>query len=83
MEAIFTKRTYYVEENTGPERSAGAGEEIDFLICQDSTGSRTFVWPTNVKGGMTIGSTASKCSAQAFAFDGSSAYATSPGVTNM
>jgi hypothetical protein len=63
--------------------NASAGEKIDFIVCQDSTGSRTFVWPTNLKGGMTIGSTASKCSAQTFVFDGSNAFATSPGVTNM
>jgi hypothetical protein len=63
--------------------NATAGEQIHFLICQDATGNRTFVWPSNVKGGMTIGSTASKCSAQTFMFDGTSAYALSPGVANM
>ncbi|GEM_PF-941271 len=63
--------------------NASAGEQLNFIICQDSTGSRTFVWPSNVKGAMTIGSTASKCSAQSFVFDGSNAEATSPGVTNM
>lgn len=63
--------------------NASAGEEIDFIVCQDSTGGRTFVWPANLKGGMTIGSTASKCSAQSFVFDGSNAYASSPGVTNL
>ncbi|MBZ5516116.1 MAG: hypothetical protein LAN62_14965 [Acidobacteriia bacterium] len=63
--------------------NATAGEQINFLICQDATGNRTFVWPSNVKGGMTIGSTASKCSAQTFIFDGTSAYALSAGVTNM
>ncbi len=62
---------------------APTGGVIYFLICQDGTGSRTFTWPTNVKGGMTIGSTASKCSAQPFAFDGTNAYALSAGVTNM
>jgi hypothetical protein len=61
-----------------------AGEHIDFLICQDGTGSRTFVWPTNTKGGMTIGSTASTCSAQSFtSWDGTTAYATTPGVINQ
>jgi hypothetical protein len=59
------------------------GQQIDFLICQDGTGSRTFVWPTNVLGGMTIGATLSKCSAQNFIFDGTNAYALSAGVTNM
>ncbi len=32
---------------------------------------------------MTIGSMASKCSAQSFVFDGSKAYALSTGATNM
>jgi hypothetical protein len=63
--------------------NASTGQTINFIICQDATGSRTFVWPTNVKGGMTIGATLSKCSAQNFIFDGTNAYALSAGVTNM
>jgi hypothetical protein len=63
--------------------NASTGETINFIICQDATGSRTFVWPTNVKGGMTIGATLSTCSAQDFIFDGTNAYAVSSGVTNM
>jgi hypothetical protein len=63
--------------------NAGTGQSINFIICQDATGSRTFVWPTTVKGGMTIGSTLSTCSAQDFIFDGTNAYAVSSGVTNM
>jgi len=63
--------------------NATAGQTINFIICQDATGGRTFVWPTNVLGGMTIGATLSKCSAQNFIFDGTNAYALSAGVTNM
>ena len=63
--------------------NATAGEQINFLICQDATGNRTFTWPSNLKGGMTIGATASKCSAQTFIFDGTNAYGLSTGVTNM
>jgi len=63
--------------------NATTGEQINFLICQDGSGSRTFAWPSNIKGGMTIGSTASKCSAQNFIFDGTNAYALSAGVANM
>jgi hypothetical protein len=63
--------------------NATAGEQINFIICQDSAGSHTFVWPSNVKGGMTIGSTLSTCSAQSFIFDGSKAYALGQGSTNM
>jgi hypothetical protein len=63
--------------------NAFAGQQLNFIICQDSSGGHAFAWPSNVKGGMTIGSTASKCSAQSFIFDGSTAYATASGVTNM
>jgi len=63
--------------------NASTGQTINFLIRQDATGSRTFVWPTNVKGGMTIGATLNTCSAQSFIFDGTNAYATGAGVTNM
>ncbi len=44
------------------------GQSITFVVCQDATGSRTFAWPANVRGGMTIGSTASKCSSQMFIY---------------
>jgi hypothetical protein len=63
--------------------NASAGEQIHFFVCQDASGGHTFAWPSNVKGGMTVGSTASSCSAQSFIFDGTNAYALSPGVTNM
>jgi len=63
--------------------TAGYTELITFVICQDATGSRTFIWPTNIKGAMTIGSTLSTCSAQEFRYDGTNAYALSSGVTGM
>jgi hypothetical protein len=63
--------------------NAATGQQINFLICQDATGGRTFTWPANVLGSMTIGSTASTCSAQNFIFDGTNAYALSLGVTSM
>jgi hypothetical protein len=63
--------------------NATTGQTLTFVVCQDSTGGRTFVWPTNVLGGMTIGAIASKCSAQDFIFDGTNAYAVSSGVANM
>ena len=41
---------------TSSTLAAGAnGQVIDIVICQDATGSRTFVWPTTVRGGGTIG----------------------------
>jgi hypothetical protein len=60
------------------------GQAMRFVICQDSTGSRTFTWPTNVHGGMTIGSTLSTCSAQDFVYSANKSlwYATGQGATN-
>jgi hypothetical protein len=63
--------------------NCAAGQPVIMLICQDSNGSRTFTWPATMKGGVTIGSTANKCSAQSFVSDGSNAYATGSGVTNQ
>jgi hypothetical protein len=62
---------------------AAAGQGATFIICQDVTGSRTFVWPTAFKGAMTIGTTASKCNVQSFMYDGTSYYATAAGLTNQ
>jgi len=59
------------------------GQTISFLICQDLTGGRSFVWPANVLGGMRIGTVSGTCSAQTFVSDGTKLYATSPGMTNM
>lgn len=56
-------------------------------VCQDATGSRTFVAPTNLLGFTSIGAsaTALKCSAQAFLNDGadSNLRATAAGVLNQ
>jgi len=63
--------------------NALAGQTIQFLICQDGIGGRSFAWPSNVKGAMVIGSAANTCNAQAFIFDGTNAFAVSSGVTEM
>jgi hypothetical protein len=55
--------------------NASAGQRLLFIVCQDSTGGRTFAWPSSVKGGGAVGSTASKCSVQEFVWDGASARA--------
>lgn len=71
---------------TSSTLAAGSpGFRTTFLICQDSSGSHTFVWPANVRGGMTVGSTASKCSAQEFTYSGTATawLADSAGVTNQ
>jgi hypothetical protein len=60
-----------------------AGQALNFVICQDATGGRTFAWPSNVKGGVAVGQGAGKCSAQSFVYDGSNAYATASGVVEQ
>lgn len=55
--------------------NAQAGQQINFLICQDGTGRRTFAWPSSVRGGGRISGTPNTCSAQTFLYDGSNAYA--------
>jgi len=63
--------------------NAQPGQWLNFIICQPASGGPyTFAWPSSVRGGMTIGATAGKCSAQSFVFDGSSAFAVSPGSSN-
>ena len=63
--------------------NATAGEQLTFIVCQDATGSRSFAWPTNVKGGAVVGSKRDTCSTQSFIFDGANAYALTPGVINQ
>jgi hypothetical protein len=60
------------------------GQRLTWKLTQDGTGGRTFVWPTNVKGAMTISAGANTASSQEFevGLDGN-AYAISPGVTGM
>jgi hypothetical protein len=58
--------------------NADAGQLVQFEICQDGTGGRTFVAPTNVLNMGTIAATAGACSTQEFLFDGSNAVALGP-----
>jgi hypothetical protein len=60
-----------------------AAQDVHFHLCQDATGSRTFIFPTTFHGQTTIGTTASKCNDQTFWWDGSAAWAKAPGVTNQ
>lgn len=52
-----------------------AGQILTFIICQDGVGSRTFAWPANVTGPLTIDATASACTTQTFMYDAVSATA--------
>ncbi|MHB8653278.1 MAG: hypothetical protein ACYDA9_05295 [Terriglobia bacterium] len=63
--------------------NCAAGEFLVFDIIQDATGSHTFVWPSNVLNGGTIGSAASKHNIQSFYCDGTNARATSAILTNQ
>lgn len=55
--------------------NARTGQELYFEICQDGTGGRTFVPPTNVIGFVTIPSAASACILETFVYDGTNALA--------
>lgn len=61
--------------------NASAGQMLSFVLCQDAAGNHTFAWPSNMKGGMEVGLQPSKCSAQAFVYDGTQAWAI--GVVNQ
>lgn len=74
-----------VGENETPSFSnITAGGWWRFILCQNSTGGFTFTWPSSVHGGITIGTTASKCSVQDFSSpDGANLYAENTGVVNQ
>jgi len=46
--------------------NAVQGQRLTLMISQDGVGGRTFVWPTNIFGEMTIGSGANETSIQTF-----------------
>lgn len=65
--------------------STDKGVQHSAQICQPASGGPyTFAWPSNVHGGITIGTTASKCSVQEFeSLDGVNLYALTTGVINQ
>jgi hypothetical protein len=62
--------------------NATAGQTITFIITQDGTGSRSFVWPANFHGASNIGPDANSVSVQSFIYTGAVWRATSPGSVN-
>ena len=59
------------------------GKPITFVVIQDGGGGYTFVWPANIFGVMTIGSSGNAVSVQTFiSVDGVNLYATGIGVVN-
>lgn len=79
---IFQKLTLTGDTTISSITNIKNGVLYAFVICQDGSGSHSFTWPASVLGGMTIGSTASKCNTQTFAADGTSLFASTPGVIN-
>jgi hypothetical protein len=71
--ANFFKMTLTANITSSTLSNADAGQQLQFEICQDATGGRTFVPPANVQGWLTIASAANACTTQAFVFDGSTA----------
>lgn len=57
-------------------------EVITFVITQDATGGRAFVWPTNFKGASAIGTEPNSVSLQSFLYAGTIWRATSCGSVN-
>jgi hypothetical protein len=60
-----------------------AGQKITFIITQDGTGGRAFVWPPNTKGSCAISPDANSVSVQSFVYDGTNWRADGPGSTNQ
>lgn len=52
-----------------------------FILKQDVTGGRTFVWPIGFSGAMVIDPTARITNVQEFVYDGTTLYAVSAGVS--
>lgn len=66
--------TFSTIANTKP------GQLIAFIIKQDPTGGRSFVWPGQMKGAMDVANGSSETSTQLFISDGVNLYAVTPGV---
>lgn len=60
------------------------GQEKTLVFCQNATGGSSVAAPTNVRGFMTVGTTANMCSSQHFTYSAAKSawLADSPGVTN-
>lgn len=65
--------------------NALAGQIITFQIIQDGSGNHTFIWPPNVVGGINFADVVlspNTIVVQSFYFDGTNAYALTPGMVN-
>jgi hypothetical protein len=61
-----TEATYVLNGNVTASIGSGAGGgKVTILVCQPATGGPyTWSWPTNWKGGVTVGAAANTCSEQ-------------------
>lgn len=56
--------------------NAQPGQWLNFIICQPASGGAfTFAWPGSLRGTLSIGSTAGKCTEQEFVWDGTQGFA--------
>jgi hypothetical protein len=70
LSAVSTLNTITLTENvTSSTIGAGAaGARTAVAVCQDAVGGHSFIWPSNVRGGMTVEMNPSKCSVQDFIY---------------
>jgi hypothetical protein len=73
-------QTMTLTGNVTSSTFSGVVGVVIFQITQDSTGSRTFVWPTNFKQAGAPGSVANSVTTQLFFYDGTNAWPLGPGV---
>lgn len=58
------------------------GAHVIFVIIQDSSGGRTFAWPTNVKNAQSVDPTINARCIQEFIYDGTNCYPIGPMTVN-
>jgi hypothetical protein len=79
----FQEFTMTLTGNVTSSTLAGAitNGVLIFQICQDSTGGRTFAWPTGFAAAATISPTAGSCTKQQFVWDGVNANPSAPAAS--
>ena len=70
---------------TSPRATSNAGQRVTFIIVQNASAAKTWTWPANVIGGMTISATLSSINVQTFVISnaGLTLYACDAGITGM
>jgi len=83
LQAFKITLTGNVTSSTLVTTNAQQGQDVSFEICQDATGSRTFVWPSNVLDAGVLDPTASSCTRQSFRWDGTNAIGFTSGRSTV